>query len=404
MSYYIKIGRKIYHSHTIISILIITILIYFEMRGGRSYFDEILALICMIYSMALFMKKKLNAEDQVSVTFLIIVIVIGILSNIMNKLAYSWFSIIVDIISETKFLWVLFAFKYYITSNVYNDMSRILQPFAKWFCYLAGIFAVISQFINLGMTENERYGIKSYNFIFPMSFQFLAVALVAIAMLSISKNYRDNKMPYAAICIGLILATKSSPLLFSVIFLFFLNYFQKRRELRMRTVIFMILVVLFLGTFQIKTYLLNINAPRYLFFYYGGKTANTYFPLGSGFATFGSDQAARNYSRLYYQYGFNNLFGMNPKDGSFLSDTFWPMAIGQFGWIGSILYILIYVRIFLSFKRMKLNSEQKAFLYAGYVQYIIHAVGSAILSASAGLIGAIALAAVMKTTKENRII
>ena len=403
MSYYIKIGRKIYHSHTIISILIITILIYFEMRGGRSYFDEILALICMIYSMALFMKKKLNAEDQVSVTFLIIVIVIGILSNIMNKLAYSWFSIIVDIISETKFLWVLFAFKYYITSNVYNDMSRILRPFAKWFCYLAGVFAVISQFINLGMTENERYGIKSYNFIFPMSFQFLAVALVAIAMLSISKNYRDNKISYAAICTGLILATKSSPLLFSVIFLFFLNYFQKRRELRMRTVIFIAVVVLVLGTFQIKTYLLNINAPRYLFFYYGGKTANTYFPLGSGFATFGSDQAARNYSRLYYQYGFNNLFGMNPKDGSFLSDTFWPMAIGQFGWIGSILYVLIYVRIFLSFKRMKLNSEQKAFLYAGYVQYIIHAVGSAILSASAGLIGAIALAAVMKTTKENRI-
>ena len=154
-------------------------------------------------------------------------------------------------------------------------------------------------------------------------------------------------------------------------------------------------IVLLLGTFQIQTYLMNVNAPRYLFFYYGGKTANTYFPLGSGFATFGSDQAARNYSRLYYQYGFNSLFGMNTEDGSFLSDTFWPMAIGQFGWIGSILYILIYVRIFFSFKLMKLNSEQKAFLYAGYMQYIIHAIGSAILSASAGMIGAIALAAVM---------
>lgn len=134
----------------------------------------------------------------------------------------------------------------------------------------------------------------------------------------------------------------------------------------------MAVIVLLLGTFQIQTYLMNVNAPRYLFFYYGGKTANTYFPLGSGFATFGSDQAARNYSRLYYQYGFNSLFGMNTKDGSFLSDTFWPMAIGQFGWIGSILYILIYVRIFFSFKWMNLNSEQKALLYAGYMQYIIH--------------------------------
>mgnify|MGYP003171649207 CR=1 FL=1 len=64
-------------------------------------------------------------------------------------------------------------------------------------------------------------------------------------------------------------------------------------------------------------------------------------------------------------------------------------------WLDWFNFVLIYVRIFFSFKLMKLNSEQKAFLYAGYMQYIIHAIGSAILSASAGMIGAIALAAVM---------
>lgn len=403
MSWYVKIGRKSYHSHTVISILVLATMIYFEMRGGRSYFDEGLALVCMVYVTILLIKRKLNAADQISVFLLIAVIVIGVVSNILSKLAYTWFSVFVDVISETKFLWTLFAFKYYITSTVYEDMSRALRPLAKWFCYLAGVFAVISQFVNLGMTENERYGIKSYNFIFPMSFQFLAVALVAIAVLSKSKDNKSNRMPYAAACIGLILATKSSPLLFSVMFVFLLIYFQKRAQLKTRTVVFMAVIVLLLGTFQIQTYLMNVNAPRYLFFYYGGKTANTYFPFGSGFATFGSDQAARNYSRLYYQYGFNSLFGMNTEDGSFLSDTFWPMGIGQFGWIGFVLYVLIYVRIFFSFKRMKLNSEQKAFLYAGYMQYIIHAVGSAILSASAGMIGAIALAAVMKPANEKRI-
>ena len=401
MSWYVKIGRKSFHSHAVISILVLAILMYFEMRGGRSYFDEGLAIICMGYVMVLFFKRRLDATDQVSVMLLIAVICIGILSNIMSKLAYTWFSIFVDVISETKFLWVLFAFKYYITSNVYDDMSRMLRPIAKWFCYLAGAFAIISQFINLGMTENERYGIKSYNFVFPMSFQFLAVALVAIAVLCKSQNGKNNWMPYASVCLGLFLATKSSPMLFSVIFVFLLIYFKKRAQLKTRTIVFMAIVVLLLGTFQIQTYLMDVNAPRYLFFYYGGKTANSYFPLGSGFATFGSDQAARNYSRLYYQYGFNNLFGMNTKDGSFLSDTFWPMAIGQFGWIGSILYILIYVRIFFSFKQMSINSEQKAFLYAGYLQYLIHAVGSAILSASAGIIGAIAIAAVMKPANEK---
>ena len=147
---------------------------------------------------------------------------------------------------------------------------------------------------------------------------------------------------------------------------------------------------------------MNENAPRYLFFYYGGKTANTYFPFGSGFATFGSDQAARNYSRLYYQYGFNSLFGMNIDDGSFLSDTFWPMAIGQFGWIGSFVYTFIYLRVFSSFKKMRFNSDQKAFSYASYLQYMIHAIGAAILSTSAGMIGAIALSMIMKPVTRDK--
>ena len=400
MSWNVKIGQKVYHSHTVICILVLAFLIYFEMRGGRSYFDEGLALVCMFYVIMLLLKRRLDSSDQISVFLLIAVIAIGLFSNVMSGLAYSWFSVFVDVISETKFLWTLFAFKYYITSMVYKEMSQMLRLLAKWFCYLAGAFAVISQFINLGMTGSERYGIKPYNFVFSMSFQFLAVALVAIAVLSISKGYKNNRMAYAAVCVGLILATKSSPLLFAVMFVFLLFYFQRRMQLKTRTLVFMAVIILLLGTYQIQTYLMNVNAPRYLFFYYGGKTANTYFPLGSGFATFGSDQAARNYSKLYYQYGFNSLFGMNVKDGSFLSDTFWPMAIGQFGWIGSALYILIYVRIFLSFKRMKLNAEQKAFLYAGYMQYIIHAIGSAILSASAGMIGAIALASVMTPTNE----
>ena len=82
---------------------------------------------------------------------------------------------------------------------------------------------------------------------------------------------------------------------------------------------------------------------------------------------------------------------MNQKDGSFLSDTFWAMALGQFGWIGFILYI----RIFNSIKKVKLNLEQRAFCYAAYAAQLIHAVGSAILSSSAGVISAIAIGMVL---------
>ena len=106
----------------------------------------------------------------------------------------------------------------------------------------------------------------------------------------------------------------------------------------------------------------------------------------------GSDQAARHYSKLYYQYGFDQLSGMSPENSAFLSDTFWPMAIGQFGWIGSIIYLIVYIRVFFTFKNKKFTNQRKAFIYAVFLQYMIHAIGSAILSSSAGLIGFMAIA------------
>lgn len=76
--------------------------------------------------------------------------------------------------------------------------------------------------------------------------------------------------------------------IFASIFVLVITYFFQSKEQyktdrlvnhKTRTVVFMAVIVLLLGTFQIQTYLMNVNAPRYLFFYYGGKTANTYFPL-----------------------------------------------------------------------------------------------------------------------------
>lgn len=79
------------------------------------------------------------------------------------------------------------------------------------------------------------------------------------------------------------------------------------------------------------------------------------------------------------------------------------MALGQFGWIGFALFVGLFVRIFLSFKNNRgVQAESKAFLYSALLAYIIHAVGSAILSSSAGMIGFIAMALVNSPTGESR--
>lgn len=396
----IKIGNKSYDAHACVLLAILLTLVYFEIRGGRSYFDEILCLFAIVYIILLISQKKLTRTDVINMLLMVSVIGIGILSNAFNGLSVPKFSVAVDIIAETKVLWVFFAMKYFISNETKKTLVRILTPVAQVFIILAFVFSILSQFLNTGMTRSERYGIRGFNFIFPMSFQFLAVSLIMFAILALNNFVKHKTLYYIMGCVSLIFSIKSSPLLFGIMFLYFLYYFKHRNKIKMRTLVFLLIVIVLIGSFQIQTYLMNENAPRYLFFYYGGITANEYFPFGSGFATFGSDQAARQYSPLYFIYGFNHLFGMNPEDGSFLSDTFWAMALGQFGWIGFFLYCLVYLRIFISFQmQYNLLPDQKAFLYSSFISYMIHAVGSAILSSSAGVIGFIAIAMVLNSTQ-----
>lgn len=385
-----------------VAYLIIGLLIFFELVGGRSYFDEFLSLAAIAYLLYLAIKDELSRADSTSIFMLIVVIFIGLCSNTVSGIARTTFSALVDVIAETKILWIFFAAKYYFRGETASKFSNSLVLISKIYISIGFICSIISQFINIGMTESERYGINGFSFVFPFSFQFLAVSLLAIAVLIISKA-QNRQRYYLISSISLMLATKSSPLLFGLMFLTLMFYFRRHKKLNAFVVALLFLGITVVGSYQIQTYLMNENAPRYLFFMHGAELADKYFPFGTGFATFGSDQAARNYSPLYYQFGFSHLFGLNPEDGSFLSDTFWPMALGQFGWIGFGLYVGLFVRLLMSFPHSRgTQVESKAFLYSALLSYMIHAVGSAILSSSAGVIGFIALALVNSPNMESR--
>ena len=62
--------------------------------------------------------------------------------------------------------------------------------------------------------------------------------------------------------------------------------------------------------------------------------ANEYFPLGAGFGRYGSATAATHYSPEYFERGFDQIYGLNPNDPRFATDTFWPAVVGETGWLG----------------------------------------------------------------------
>lgn len=67
--------------------------------------------------------------------------------------------------------------------------------------------------------------------------------------------------------------------------------------------------------------------------------ARDMFPLGAGFATFGSYYSGVYYSSVYAAYGLSNINGLRIGASQFISDSFWPMILGQSGYFGLFSYI-----------------------------------------------------------------
>lgn len=97
---------------------------------------------------------------------------------------------------------------------------------------------------------------------------------------------------------------------------------------------------------QIELYGGNENTARFSLLYNGFRTMHDYFPFGCGFGTYGTDVAAKYYSKLYIEYGMNHIYGLTEDNPVFSHDCYWPAIMGQFGFLGILGFILLVYLLF----------------------------------------------------------
>ena len=68
-----------------------------------------------------------------------------------------------------------------------------------------------------------------------------------------------------------------------------------------------------------------------------------YIPFGSGFGSFGTAAAAKEYSPLYYKYQLNTIWGLSPENPMFLADAFYP-TLAEFGIVGLFFFLWFWKR------------------------------------------------------------
>jgi len=227
---------------------------------------------------------------------------------------------------------------------------------------------VLAYTLNLGILGEIRYGIKSYSFLIPSPGNYSKIFYFVIPLLTADLQYDNNIYKKAMIAVALllwVLSMRSRAIAFAVCYVLFAFWFfyLKEKNIKKINVLYLMpigIIGLFLGWKQLVFYFTTDTQARSMLLRYSIVTMKEYFPLGSGFGTYGSDVAKTQYSPLYEQYGFLNVYGIGKSHTDYLNDNYWPMIIGQFGIIGTMLVIII---LFLLYSQMIKTVIQNKYLY-----------------------------------------
>ena len=135
-----------------------------------------------------------------------------------------------------------------------------------------------------------------------------------------------------------------------------LKFKDLKRWMKITFVVFMLFAATAI-VYQIVSYyiLMGVESARAMLTLAGPFVAWDHFPFGSGWATFGSAFSGQPYSPVYGMYRMAGIWGLTPEDPAFISDTYWPMILGQtgfFGFAGFLLALVVFVKRVLKMREL----------------------------------------------------
>lgn len=362
------------------------------------YADEITFVILGIVLLVRIARGVACREAKQLALVLVALSCTGFCGNLLFGVQKSLFAIAIDWCSCMKAPVCFLALYDLLRSDDSYQISYTLRPLAKLLIIASAIFGTISLFVNTGMTGEVRFGIAAFSFVFGQQHCLAIILISCLLVISITQSDRRHFLFYLVlVAYSMLLTTKGPSLIWVAVALFFVMRNSERFKFKLRHLLPLLVLAVLLGGYQITNYLMNDTAPRYLLFANSIVTANNYLPTGAGFASYGSDMAAKFYSPLYLQYGFASYWGMGPTSTMFLNDNFWPMVIGQFGYVGLALFVFLFFRVFQITQTGARPNLVREIAVANLIYIAVHSIGSASITSSMGVLLFIVLAVAAKT-------
>lgn len=316
------------------------------LRTAASYADEACALVLFL----VFCRRSFNGfrclpEERKIILFFSGMIVIGLLSSLFSGL--QPFSYVV----QDAFLCGKFLFSYLGARALYE--GRIPETFlCDRFNGIARLYAVAVFLLMLHeylfppffQFYEVRYSLRAIQLFYPHPTYLACSSVVVLCILAASLEKHPSNLLFIFLLSAVAFMTlRTKAIVFVVLFLGLLLYVCVLK-LHSRFALFALLIAggLCVAWNRIRFYFFTApDFARPLMLKNSFLLADRYFPFGSGFATFGSYLAGVHYSPLYQSFGYDRIYGMTSTAYGDLTDGFWPIVIGQFGYPGLFCFLMV---------------------------------------------------------------
>lgn len=372
--------------------------------GVFSYIEDFAMIIMLLIFIIQIIRKSgkicLEKHEKAIIISYVIIYLLGITGNIVSELQDSTFAILVDILSWTKFFIAYIGLVNIIKKDTADRYYLYFVSFTKFLIILGIVLEVLNLTIDIELADKayDRFGIRVFSlFAHPAFTSSIYAGLTSILLLEPKKNK-------VWIFLGLLLTgatLRAKSIAFICLIIYSLIFLKNNKNIVLKVLVLGILV-LTIGWSQIQSYFLDLTASRARVLNTSFEIANDYFPTGGGFATFGTMISGRYYSKAYDKYGLNDRWGFRKDAYSFVADGGWATIIGEFGYIGMILFILILICLILSIKERIYKNNVQVLPYISLIGYLlISSTNEAAFNSNYAVLYAIILAVIVKKQQED---
>ena len=355
--------------------LIVILIVYlFVFQDPLANKINIFSLIDEIYALLFFglltSQRTLNIKKENFIIFILLIVFggTGVYSNVIYR--YQPFNLVlIDLFTNLKFFLsigttiLLFRGK----KSLYNLENKKIVFHLKLITSFLFFVFLLDRVLNI-YDGDFRFGLKSATLFYGHPTYLAAAVIFLISFLVLT--YKKGNNVFILMNLIVLFFTFRSKAIAAVILcaILFIFRFYFNKKIKLKHIILVSLLCVLIARKQIIYYFFKTtNSARQILLQTSFVIMRDYFPIGTGFGTFGSNIAGSHYSPVYEYYGFRRIYELSGGQHSFFNDSFWPIIIGQTGCIGLLAYLIILLIIIK--KIWKLQKLDKRWFLGGLLAF-----------------------------------